>query len=52
MITSSKESEEDNIVKVVGARQGRGCLLNLKGKMRIGGLKGDIKPQGRDDNVY
>lgn len=49
---SSKKSGEDNIVKVVGAGQGRGCLLNLKGKMRIGGLKGEIKEQGRDDNLY
>ena len=46
MVTSSKGSAEDKIVKVFGAGQERGCLLNLKGMMKIGGLKRDIKEQG------
>jgi hypothetical protein len=46
-MTSIKGDGEDNIVKVVGAGQGRGCLSNLKGKMRIGELKRQIKEQGR-----
>lgn len=45
-MTSIKGDGEDNIVKVVGAGQGRGCLSNLKGKMRIGELKRQIKEQG------
>jgi hypothetical protein len=46
VMTSIKGDGEDNIVKVVGAGQRRGCLSNLKGKMRIGELKRQIKEQG------
>ncbi len=52
VMPSSKGGWEDKIVRVLRAGQGRGCLLTLKGKMRIGGVEKRDQRTRMDDNLY